>query len=298
MHNAARNEDVRWLKIIAYSVLLTTLILLACRAVAYYATASLVVAMSIGDTVKDGIFSLINTFFVIKSVKPADEKYPFGYGKIGALLAMLQSMILCAIGVGALSHGLSEHHELRRSTIAYVAFGLSLVGVMYLIAIQTYVYRKTKSLAIRADAAHYKSDLIVDIGILASLFVSCSWLDTMLGCLMAAYLGWVSFSIGRSAINTLLDKSLPPEVVQKVRNLAEAAGGNVYAVKTHSLGREEFIIIDLIEPSRNDAELQTVNIRDLKQKHEKIKSAVHEHFHQALIIINMLSENEDCSALK
>jgi ferrous-iron efflux pump FieF len=284
-HDAAKNEDVRWLKIAAYSVFFSTLVLIVCRAVAYYATMSLVVAMSIADAVKDGIFSLLNAFFVIKSVKPANEKYPFGYGKIGALLAMFQAMLLCAIGAGALFNSFSEYHELKRSAIAYVAFGLSIVGVIYIATIQAYVYRKTKSLAIRADAAHYKSDLVIDIGIFASLFVSCSWLDATLGCLMAAYLGWVSFFIGRTAINTLLDKSLPPEVVQKVRDLAEAAGGNVHSIRTHSLGRGEFILIDLHDSDESRPGSQATTVQDLKKKQERIKNVVHEHFHQALVVV-------------
>lgn len=291
-YDAIRSEDLRYMRLAAYSVVFTTLLLVACRVVTYGATTSLVVKLSIFDAIKDGAFSLVNLFFVMKSLKPANEKFPFGYGKIGALQAMLQSLMLLGVGIGALIPD-SEPHELGHSVIAYVTFGVSIIGVACLIAVQSYVYIKTKSLAIRADAAHYKSDLVVDIGIFASLFVSCSWLDTVLGYGMAIYLMLVACSIGRAAIEVLLDKSLAPEVVKKIRELAEAAGGRVHSVRTHSLERGEFVVIDLIEPDNHEVGGQQVTVQDLKKKYEDIKDAVHEHFNRSRIIIN-LQTGTDC----
>jgi ferrous-iron efflux pump FieF len=298
-HLISREESRRYIKIAAFSTFSITLFLVVCRTVAYFATGSITVEASIFDAVKDWFVSSLNAFFVMRSVKTSDDKYPFGYGKIEALLALFHSIFLLSMTSIVIvnivkSH---KHHVIEFSSVACAAFGVSIVGALILVCVQTYVGRKTHSLAIRADAAHYKSDIILDIGVLISLMLSyaAAWIDIVVGGCIAAYLFCVSISIGKTALAALLDKSLCPEVVREIRNLVENAGGKVHAIRTHSLGRGEFIAVELVEGDDSDDKSDVgqnikvdskKDIVEIKRIHTAIRNEIRQRFAQSFIVIS------------
>jgi ferrous-iron efflux pump FieF len=288
-----KDEDRHYIRIAAYSAFFITLFLVICRTIAYLATGSITVEASIFDAVKDWFVSSLNAFFVMRSVKTADEKYPFGYGKVEALLALFQSIFLLSMSGVVIADIVKSHHHhaIEFSPVACIAFGISIGGALLLVFIQTYVGRRTHSMAIRADAAHYKSDIIVDIGVLISLALSYSaaWIDIVVGGCIATYLMIVSISIGRTALAALLDKSLQPEVVHEIRDLVESAGGKVHAIRTHSLGRGEFIAVELAEDS-DGGKVEGIirgDVEGIKRKHMAIKREIQQHFTKSFVVISM-----------
>ncbi|MDR1907619.1 MAG: cation diffusion facilitator family transporter [Holosporales bacterium] len=280
---AGKDEDRRQIKIAAYSAFGITLLLVVCRTIAYLTTRSIAVEAYMFDAVKDWVVSSLNALFLLKSVKYADEKYPFGYGKIEALAALFQSIFLFCMGAVVAFDIFHASHEskLVYSTVAFVVLGISIVGAFVLVLIQTRIARKVQSLAIQADAAHYKSDIIVNIGVLIGLWISyaASWIDVILGGVIAVYLVGVSISVGRSALAVLLDRSLAPKVVTEIRDIVEHSGGKISTIRTHSLGRGEFIALELLE---DDSEGR---LQDISEKHADIEAKIHERFKKSFVMI-------------
>ncbi|MDR1598024.1 MAG: cation diffusion facilitator family transporter [Holosporales bacterium] len=282
---SSKEEDRRQIKFAAYSVFVITLLLVVCRSVAYVATNSIAVKASILDAVKDWIVSSLNALFLLKSIQAANAKFPFGYGKIEALAALFQSMLLLGIGgviVGDIFCASNSATELVYSPIAIAVLGVSIVGSLILVLIQTRVANKVHSLAIRADAAHYKSDVVVNVGVLIGLLVSYAahWIDIVIGGVIAVYLICVSIKIGASALAVLLDRSLGPAVEVCVRAVVARAGGNVHSIRTHSLGRGEFIAIELNEDGKT-------KIAELQKKSFAIEEEIHQIFKKSFVIIGI-----------
>jgi cation diffusion facilitator family transporter len=177
---------------------------------------------------------------------PADEDYPFGYGKAEALAAAIVSMRLlgaaAAIGFEAVREIRTPHHNPAPWTL------LVLVGV---VVIKWILARRVKqvgssvsSTAVEADAAHHLSDAITS----SAAFIGIS--IAVLGTRYAGGTGWESaddwaalFASGviafngikmlRSAMHDLMDRMPPPRIVEPVRAAALSVDGVRALEKLH-----------------------------------------------------------------
>ena len=102
----------------------------------------------------------------------------------------------------------------------------SLVLTIGLVAFQRFVVRRTGSLAIAADAVHYRSDILTNVAVLAAIVLSSNWglhiFDPLLGLLVVALILWSVSIIVREALDVLLDRELPDEDRLRIAEVARA----------------------------------------------------------------------------
>jgi cation diffusion facilitator family transporter len=100
----------------------------------------------------------------------------------------------------------------------------ALTGV--LIAAQSRVLRRTSSVAVAGDRAHYASDLasnlIALLGIAASAWLGVNGLDAAAALAVAALLLWGAIGVFRQASNQLMDRELPDDDRARIVTLAAA----------------------------------------------------------------------------
>ena len=105
------------------------------------------------------------------------------------------------------------------------AFGIgimifSLVCTIAVVCFQQYVAKKTDSLAVEADSAHYVVDIASNAAIILSLvvvkFFGIEWFDPLAAVFVSVYLLRNAYKIAKEAVALLLDKELPDEVREKV----------------------------------------------------------------------------------
>src|SRR3546814_6348838 len=88
--------------------------------------------------------------------------------------------------------------------------------------------RATGSNAVRADSLHYRSDLLLNGSILVALVLAgFGWhqLDAWFGLGIAVYILWSAIQIARESFAVLMDEELPPDVSQRMLELACAVPG-------------------------------------------------------------------------
>ena len=89
---------------------------------------------------------------------------------------------------------------------------------------RSHVVRATKSVAVRADALHYASDLLLNASVIVSLVLSM-WLgwaaiDPLFGIGLGLFIMWSAYQIAIESLQALMDRELPDEERAKIRSIA------------------------------------------------------------------------------
>jgi ferrous-iron efflux pump FieF len=230
---------------IAVAVLLVSL-----KTWAAWSTDSTAMLGSLADSALDLFASLVTLAGVLVAARPADESHRFGHGKAEALAAIFQVMLISisvvAIAARAIEHLLAG----ERTQAAAQGIGVSLVAIavtLGLLAWQRFVIRRTGSLAISTDHVHYKSDLLLNLAVIAALaldqYADVAFADPLFGLVIAAWLAWSAWRASRDAIEQLMDREWPEE--KRERFLAAMAAQpelkGVHDLRTRTSGNQDFV---------------------------------------------------------
>jgi ferrous-iron efflux pump FieF len=194
---------------------------------AWRATDSVSVLSSLADSFLDILASLLTFWAVRFSLLPADIEHRFGHGKSEGLAALLQSVIITGsglfVGLEAVRR-LMTPAPLERPVAGMAVILASTAVTLGLLSWQRYVSRETGSMAIAADAMHYRTDLFVNLSVVAAVamaaFTGIAWVDPAVGLAVAAYLGWGAWGIAARSLDILLDREIPAADRQRIRELA------------------------------------------------------------------------------
>jgi ferrous-iron efflux pump FieF len=218
-------ETARLLRLATYASISVALVLILAKLVAWGLSDSVSLLATLIDSVLDALASMINLVAVRHALTPADKEHRFGHGKAEALAGLSQSMFIAG------SAGFLLLEAVRRiiSPIAVEAVGLgmlvmvfSIVATLLLLAIQNHVIRKTNSTAIRADALHYRTDLLVNGSVILALWLSVrGWagFDALFACAIAIYILYSAWEIIKVSYDHLMDRELPDEQREEIKTL-------------------------------------------------------------------------------
>ncbi|HEX7709299.1 MAG TPA: cation diffusion facilitator family transporter [Sphingomonadaceae bacterium] len=226
------------------------LVLGAMKAWAVVQTASTAMLGSLADTALDLVASVATLIGVWVAAIPADEDHRFGHGKAEALAAMFQIVLISLSAVGLAFRAAQELLAGGRVAGAGEGIVVSLVaiaGTFVLLGWQRHVIRKTGSIAIRTDNVHYKSDLMLNLGVIAALlldrYAGVAGADPLFGLAIAAWLGWGAWRASHQAIDDLMDKEWPEE--KRTQFLATLARHpelkGVHDLRTRTSGAHDFV---------------------------------------------------------
>lgn len=224
-------QHARLMRLATRAALATALLLALAKAVAWWLSGSVSLLASLTDSLLDGAASLLNLIAVHYALRPADEDHRYGHGKAEALAGLAQALFVGAsavlVAVQAIER-LQHPQPLGAQTLGIAVMLLSLAMTVALLLFQRHVVRVTGSTAVRADSLHYRSDLLLNSGILLALVLAgFGWqrLDPLFGLGIAAYILWSAVSIVREAVAVLMDEELAPELSERMHLLASGVPG-------------------------------------------------------------------------
>lgn len=237
------------------SVAVATTLILA-KAVAWWFSGSVSLLAGLTDSLLDGLASVFNLLAVHYALKPADDDHRYGHGKAESLAGIAQAVF---IGVSAVLIAWQAVGRLQQPEplgaqalgIAVTLFSLLLTGL--LVAYQQHVIRLTDSTLVRADALHYRSDLLLNLGILVALALTgfgWYWLDPLFGLLIALYILWSAYGIARDSFGVLMDQELPTDISEHMLQLACQVPGvaGAHDLRTRISGNHWFVQLHLELP--------------------------------------------------
>jgi ferrous-iron efflux pump FieF len=225
-------------------------ILIVVKVWAWTATGSVALLASAIDAAVDAVASFATFVGVRYAEQPADREHRYGHGKGEAVAALLQAVFL--VGAGLALGFQSIQRLITPENLSEVDLGLwivvgSLVAALGLVALQTWVVRRTGSTAIAADRAHYLTDVAVNFAVLAALGVTrmTGWqrADPAFALAISAYMVWNSRGIALSALRHLLDRELDTTMRQRIRETTLACPGveGMHDLRTRDAGDRVFV---------------------------------------------------------
>lgn len=216
---------------------------------------SVAVLASAIDSVLDLIVSAFNYFAITKSEQPANQKFNYGKGKIEALAGVIEGTIITVSGLFIFYEAIRKtinQHEITHLDISIGVMLASLLITLVLLGFLNHVAKKTGSMVVKSDALHYKTDVLSNGAVLASLVIVhvTNWhlIDTIMGIIIAVYIIHSAYQIIKDGVYILLDASLDEEVVEQIKSIivAEKEISDFHYLKTRKSANTNFVDVHLV----------------------------------------------------
>ncbi len=245
-----RARLMRWA---TYASTATALVLILGKLVAWWLSDSLSLLGSLMDSGLDLIASLINLFAVRHALEPPDPEHRFGHGKAEAIAGLAQAAFIAGSAVFLALEAvwrLRRPQPLDEAQAGMAVMLLSIVLTALLVAFQRHVVRATGSTAVAADSLHYKTDLLMNLGVLAALFLAGHGIrlaDPVFALLIAGYIFRSAWQIARDALDHLMDRELGEEERARIKAIVRAHPEvrGMHDLRTRRAGNTIFVQLHL-----------------------------------------------------
>jgi ferrous-iron efflux pump FieF len=241
------------MRLATYASISVAVVLIVAKAIAWGMSDSVSLLATLIDSTLDALASLINLVAVRHALSPADKEHRFGHGKAEALAGLGQAAFITgSAGFLLLESGrrIVTPVPLESYGIAMEVMWLSIVATVLLLSFQRYVIRKTDSTAIKADALHYRTDLLVNGSVIVALWLSVrgwSGFDALFAIAIALYILYSAWEIVQQAFDHLMDRELPNAERAKIKRIARAheAVHGMHDLRSRRSGTATFIQLHL-----------------------------------------------------
>ncbi len=232
----------------------------------------------------DLIASFIAFFSVKVSDKPPDKEHPFGHGKFENVSGVIEALLIFIAAAWIIYEAVdSFNHPKVLENLEWAVFVMGVSSVTNFF-VSRYLYRvakKSRSIALEADALHLKADVLTSAGILVGLVIiiltGYTFLDPVIAILVAAYILYESYILLRNAFNPLIDMAMPPTEMKMIEEVL--ALYRYHHFRTRQAGRYRFVDFHLELPG--DLSLAQVHEicdrieKDIESKLESTEVTIH-----------------------
>ncbi len=197
----------------------------------------------------DLVAAVITYFSVRISDKPADKEHNYGHGKIENLSALIETILLVITCVWiiyeAVSRLASGKTHIEVTIWSYIVVISSILIDIRRSRALSKVAKKYNSQALEADALHFSTDIyssaVVLLGLICANF-GLFFADSVAALFVALIVLFVSYKLGKRAIEVLLDKA-PQETIDKVEKVLKTYNEVMlyHSLKIRTAGADTFI---------------------------------------------------------
>ena len=234
----------------AMASITVAVILVALKTWASWRTGSTAMLGSLADSALDLIASLATLTGVWVASMPADEDHRFGHGKAEALAAIFQVMLIALSAFGIAVRAIMQLAGQHQTAAAGDGIAVSVIAIALTLALlgwQRYVMSRTRSLAIQTDHLHYKSDLLLNLSVIAALmldqYAGLGLADPLFGLAIAAWLAFGAWRGASEAVDALMDREWPES--RRIAFVEAAARhpelSNLHDLRTRTSGNRDFV---------------------------------------------------------
>ncbi|MAT96507.1 MAG: cation-efflux pump [Anaerolineaceae bacterium] len=273
MQNRHQLTRYAWLSIA------TAVLTIGLKAAAYWLTGSVGLlsdALESGVNLVTAVMALI---ILTIAAQPPDDEHEYGHSKAeyfaGGIEGSLILVAALAIGYTTVQR-LIHPQPLEQIGLGLLVSVLAALGNGLTALVLLRVGRQHNSLTLTANAQHLLTDVWTSVGVLVGVtavwLTGWQWLDPVVALLVALQIIYTGVKLLGTAVNGLMDTSLPPEEVEKVRAVLEGyccEEVQYHALRTRQSGANRFVSVHIQVPGdwsvqRGHTLLETIE-RDLRQ---------------------------------
>lgn len=263
--------------------------LVALKGTGAWITGSLSLGSAAIDSLIDVFISTANFIVLRRAARPPDAEHAYGHGKFENLAALGQGIFL--VGAAASLVWAGVNRLVSGSEPRETGWGLGVLGVSILIGLGvartlSKAAERIGSPALKADSAHYATDLWVNGAALVALMVVrwTGWApaDPLVAIGVAVFVFRSGVSLALEAMGDLSDRGLPPEELRRIEAVVAGFAPEVvgmHDLRTRRSGGQRFIELHLEIPrtaSFEDAhDLMVKVLRAIEREMPRSKVFVH-----------------------
>ncbi|MBL4775701.1 MAG: cation diffusion facilitator family transporter [Mariprofundus sp.] len=253
MFSELSQDKARLMKMATYASTSVAVTLIMIKIVAWFMTGSVSLLATLIDSCLDALASIVSLIAVHHALTPADKEHRFGHGKAEALAGLGQATFITGsalfLVLEAFSH-LLQPQKIASLDVGVAVMVISIIATTGLLMFQKHVINITNSTAIKADHMHYKTDLLVNVGVIVALLLAVyGWagFDPVFAIAIAAYILYSAWEIAKESLDLLMDRELPDEdrdcIKAIVRKHPDTRG--LHDLRTRQSGTTSFIQLHL-----------------------------------------------------
>ena len=254
----------------------------------------------------DLLASVIAAFSVRTSSIPADEKHPFGHGKVENISGTAEAVLIFLAAGWIIYEAVMK--LLYPKPIDYVGWG---IGIMLFSALVNVVVSKrlfrvakeTESIALEADAWHLRTDVYTSFGVMISLTVifishrispnaNIHWLDPVAAICVALLIIRAAYKLTLQSARDLMDATLPAKEEAWIRHLIMAHQPVIHGfhqLRTRKAGNFRFVDVHIKVDPKMSVEASH-NITD------DLSESIKKQFPNASITVHIEPCNGKCNS--
>ncbi|MDY6367024.1 MAG: cation diffusion facilitator family transporter [Clostridia bacterium] len=208
-------------------------------------------------SLSDVATSIVVIIGIVISTRPRDNLHQYGHERFECAASIILAMMLFLTGMWESYTGLHElitgHYK-----VAELPSSLALIAAIVSIAVKEamfwYTYsaaKKIDSLSLKADAWHHRSDAITSVaalvGIGAAMLFKLPIIDDIIAIVICLFIFKVAISIFVEALNKMVDRSCPEEVVEGIKRAILSVDGvlSVDELKTRVFGSKVYVDVEI-----------------------------------------------------
>jgi cation diffusion facilitator family transporter len=218
------------------------------------------------------VFSSAISFIGIKiSKKPSDKKHPYGHYKFEVFSGLLITFILFGTGAWIIYEAYQKFLDPSLIKIPVLAFGVMIFSAVVneiMARLKIHFGKKENSISLLSDGVHSRVDVYASLAVFIGLFLTKYWIyaDSFLALLIGIYIVKESFSLGREAVDSLLDVSAGEEIEEKIKSISKAQNIEMSSLKTQKKGSAITANLDIKLSSDLSVEEATKISNNLREK--------------------------------
>ena len=229
-------------------------VLICAKLAIWIVTGSVAILGSLVDSGLDAIASIVTFISVRQAAHPPDRAHRYGHGKAEAIGAFVQAGFVLGSAFFLANEAIRRlivPQAIEQSRLGIMVLLLAILLTAGLIGFQRFVIRRTGSIAIAADSLHYRSDLLMNLAVIAALLLieATGWpiIDPLCGLGVVLVLLYGAVGVARHALDMLMDRELPAESRTRIRKLAlsHPRARDVHDLRTRRAGSDVFIELHL-----------------------------------------------------
>jgi cation diffusion facilitator family transporter len=234
----------------------------------------------------DLVAAIIAFLSVRVSGNPADERHPYGHGKIENVSGVIEASLIFIASAWIIYEAIKKLIHPEEAGV----LGLGILVMTISAVVNTYVSRRlykvakeTDSVALEADALHLKTDVYTSAGVAIGL--TLIWitgfhiLDPIIAMVVACFIIYESWVLMRKAFSPLLDTALSHEDLLRIENILDEMNAVHHDLRTRNSGHQRFIEFHMDVPAD-----ETITV--IHQQCDAIEERLEREFRDVNVIIH------------